>query len=1083
MKLRIAGFILCLLSINFSHAQNNDTHLRAFVTHINHRAFNEAEKELPLITDWTQDKNLPNIEIIGLQSFLTQFFVYHSFSDTIWQTYPFDRLFTYISPDFELHVHSCWDQEDSIRLANTVGYFFKTASQILDISHPFITLSLEYYALLVERVSSKENAIIAYGDLGHVYKKNLQWDKALETYFTVYWLLKEIHKEESKEMAETLENIANIYNIKGDDKKALPIIKRSHSIIEKNYSDTSLQYINSLYNEGVIYLQSGDINQATPRIEQSLQLTKKYFPDDEITICKCHELLGDIYTKKGLYEEAENELITAIDELQNIPSPHLGGIYNRLGLLYKNLFEQTQALKVFLIAEKIYIQTLPDYQHSQQYADVLSNLAQTYIALGYYDKAEEKLDITVRINKELYGEQHPAYANVLLTYGSLYSDKGDYKQADEYTQLAYTTMKDLLPPYHPYLPPVIEQIAGLYSRLGNKKKAKEYILEALDIQEHLSDSTMEYIGLLLDAAEMHISEGEYQEAFDKIQKAVPLTKRMVSENSFMAVKTYYTIAQLYSHQTDNDSILHEAETYYLGAIQILDSLSENKDTEIYATIYNNLSLYYFTLKQYDQALKYQFLALDCIKTFAGEEHPHYESSLAHIGYIYTYSKEFEKAESYVRESVDLMKKSFIDSWTYLAQQTREAYWAESHQLIADMVPRLTYFYHVHKPEITQWAYDTELFCKGAAVASANALQHSVYESKDSTLIQQWDSLRTIKQKIVAMQSANAPRERIKKLERDAESLEKIIAKTGYSVYQEQAQWNITWDSVRSKLKPHQVAIEYIAVPITENSDSTLFCTLLLRDTCSYPILIPLFEIHEFSQLFTLTDDGDFSYQGNEYEVAQQIWSNVIPYLNKGETVFFAPIGAIHQVAIENLPFDSLHTIGDVYNLVRLTSTREIVMPHQHSSNTSAALFGGIHYGATPEDLAFAHNNMTRSGVVDLPYTLKEIEQIHSILKKKHIHTNKFVAKTATEEAFKALSGKHQNIIHIATHGFYWNEYGAVADPLERSGLLFAGANTALRGHRERLPKDVEDGILTAKEIANMDLRDADLVVLSGCETG
>ena len=57
------------------------------------------------------------------------------------------------------------------------------------------------------------------------------------------------------------------------------------------------------------------------------------------------------------------------------------------------------------------------------------------------------------------------------------------------------------------------------------------------------------------------------------------------------------------------------------------------------------------------------------------------------------------------------------------------------------------------------------------------------------------------------------------------------------------------------------------------------------------------------------------------------------------------------------------------------------------------------------------------------------------------------------------------------------------DPLMRSGLLFAGANIALRGHGNALPANVQDGILTSKEISLLDLRGADMVILSACETG
>jgi CHAT domain-containing protein len=51
----------------------------------------------------------------------------------------------------------------------------------------------------------------------------------------------------------------------------------------------------------------------------------------------------------------------------------------------------------------------------------------------------------------------------------------------------------------------------------------------------------------------------------------------------------------------------------------------------------------------------------------------------------------------------------------------------------------------------------------------------------------------------------------------------------------------------------------------------------------------------------------------------------------------------------------------------------------------------------------------------------------------------------------------------------------------RSGLILAGGNKFWKNTNKEIAGD--DGIVTAKEIANLDLSNCQLVVLSACETG
>jgi len=93
---------------------------------------------------------------------------------------------------------------------------------------------------------------------------------------------------------------------------------------------------------------------------------------------------------------------------------------------------------------------------------------------------------------------------------------------------------------------------------------------------------------------------------------------------------------------------------------------------------------------------------------------------------------------------------------------------------------------------------------------------------------------------------------------------------------------------------------------------------------------------------------------------------------------------------------------------------------------------------------------------------------------------------ATEAWVRAqLPGRR--IAHLATHGFFSPAAGCsqanlppdrAVDPLRLSALTLAGANRADAAESLEL-----DGILSAREVVDLDLRGMALVVLSACETG
>jgi CHAT domain-containing protein len=237
-----------------------------------------------------------------------------------------------------------------------------------------------------------------------------------------------------------------------------------------------------------------------------------------------------------------------------------------------------------------------------------------------------------------------------------------------------------------------------------------------------------------------------------------------------------------------------------------------------------------------------------------------------------------------------------------------------------------------------------------------------------------------------------------------------------------------------------------------------------------------------------------------------VWTPLLSELDGIENIYFSPSGALYNIGIEYLPG------MEDFNIFRLSSTRELVTGKRIRTGNSAVLYGGLDYYAkldtlnrslaTPNDTFVEHIDVKginiRGGRNRLPHTKEEVENIATELRKANWTCLLDTMSLGTEESFKSLSGMGTNTLHIATHGFYYtpekaNETGykflqldnqtasAEDQALTRSGLIMSGANLVLE-HKE-LPDNIEDGILTAKEIADVDLRALDLVVLSACQTG
>jgi CHAT domain-containing protein len=242
-----------------------------------------------------------------------------------------------------------------------------------------------------------------------------------------------------------------------------------------------------------------------------------------------------------------------------------------------------------------------------------------------------------------------------------------------------------------------------------------------------------------------------------------------------------------------------------------------------------------------------------------------------------------------------------------------------------------------------------------------------------------------------------------------------------------------------------------------------------------------------------------------------IWKPLEKYLQNVNTIYMAPAGMMHQLSFSAIPTPDGKMLSDKYNINIVSSTRNLIEGNKDEiiAQGNAVVYGGIKYNADStlaDILATVHakeksemRSLLRGTTSEeswsyLPGTLQEAKSVNTILAKKKIKVEYISDVNATEESFKKLSDNSPQILHIATHGFtiplgdknnaykvFDNPFVQNFNPLFRTGLLFAGANRTW--NKEKPIEGIEDGVLTAYEVSNLNLRNTKLVVLSACETG
>lgn len=384
-------------------------------------------------------------------------------------------------------------------------------------------------------------------------------------------------------------------------------------------------------------------------------------------------------------------------------------------------------------------------------------------------------------------------------------------------------------------------------------------------------------------------------------------------------------------------------------------------------------------------------------------------------------------------------------------------------------------------DIEQLAYNCALQYKNFSLMTENLLLKMVKLENDQETSDIYTKIVQLKQQldIASQERGQVISDSIKTLN------ELLMLNLDFSTYGNIL--NVDWHEIQDKISSDAVAIEFLVVK-NNQGEADYFANILKKN--DVPRCIKLCTEKELTSIVTTYTTS---------QAYNLIWQPIISHLDGINEIYFSPTGVLHKIAIEYLPDNNKQLVNRKYKIFRLSSTRELAIHKNKKESKEAVIYGGIDYNTLEQteegdntlEEDIANNDQLRDGMAYLPQTLVEMENIEEVLSPT-IKVDTISGRTATEESFKQLSGKDIQVLHLSTHGFYVPKYRRSAftkitlnpfnsldeQSLSRSGLLMAGANKAIR-----LKKiSGEDGILTSKEIARLDLSGVELVTLSACET-
>ena len=909
--------------------------------------------------------------------------------------------------------------------------------EVLGEKHPDYLTSLSYLGLIYNNLGDFHKALVIFqkvvelaeellgekhpdyltslDNLSSGYLRLGEYQKALEINMKVVELRKEILGEKHPDYLTSLSNQALIYSGLGDYQKALEINLHVVELGKDVLGEKHPYYITSLGNLANDYLYLGSLHEALEIQLKVVEIGKDVLGEKHPDYLKYLNNLAQVYSDLGDYQKAleiDLKVVELYKEVLSEKHPYYLTSLGNLAKEYLNLGSLNKALEIQLkvveIGKEVLDEKHPDYLRS------INNLAQVYSHLGNYQKALE-IDLqVVELYKEVLGEKHPDYLMILNNLANDYLYLGNYPKALEISLNVIKLRKEVLGEKHTDYFMSLNNLAQVYSYLGDYKKSLITILESVEIcKTSLGEKHPDYLTSLKNLALAYSALGDFSTAMEIDLKVVELFKEVLDERHPKYLSSLSCLASDYSDIGDYPKALE----IYLKVEEISKEVLGEKHPD-YLECLSNLAYGYSDIGNNNEALE-NTKRLQLRKEVLGEKHQDYLTSLNNLALTEFELSLFDSALYHKIYVTREFQTRMIEYFSILTENQREFFLNEYSYLFRFS----TLFVEkasLLNPESGCFVYDLSLFSKGLLLNTNIDFEKLIAEKGTSEAKAKFDEMKLRKLEIQRI-SEKPISERFLNLDSlinivQQKETELIKLSKEYGDYTRNLK--ITWKDVQENLNDNDVAIEFVEYPTL--SDTIKYAALVLRKGWQYPKMISLFRKDQIDEYLSQNENEIYSNGFVGKQVKKLIWEPLEEVISLGERIYFSPAGIIHQLALENLSVDDSTTLGDQYQMYRLSSTKELVFDNPVSPIRSSVLFGGLEYAMEDADmkkeskkyefeknrsyLAFRGNNndtTKRSGWEYLKGTKPEVEQISQLMREKQYKVKEFTGISGNEESFKS----------------------------------------------------------------------------------